>query len=140
MSERSSQLLKDNPDRHRRMLEKSAEAHKTPEYREKKRQQNIDFYRREPAARIRTSKISQKTWDKCPQIKAALAEFTYEQGGILKRALMDRSAKQQLSQEQKRMISGYYKRFWEKYPEFKEQYRQARLEAIKELDRLNLVL
>jgi len=139
-SEMTRQFLKNNPDLHKKMLAKSAETHKTAAYREKKRQENIDFYKREPAARIRISKISQMTWDKCPQIKAALAEYTYEQQSILKKALKDRNERKILSQPQKRLIAGYYKHFWEAHPEFKEQYRQARLDVIEELKKEGLIL
>lgn len=132
-------LLRD-PETQQKRLAKAAETHRTQEYREKKRQEMIEFYRRQPAAAYRVSQISQMTWDKCPQIKAALAEYTYEQEGILKKALKDRSDNKPLMQQQKRMIAGYYKRFWEKYPEFKKQYRQARLDAIEELKKEGLIL
>ena len=100
----------------------------------------IDFYKREPAAASRVRQIAQMTWDRCPQIKCALSEYTQEQEGILKKALQDKSKNNVLTQAQKRMLAGYYKRFWEKYPEFREQYRQARIEVVEELRKQGLVL
>ena len=140
VAEATRQALLRDPDTQKKRLEKAAQTHKTEIYREKKRQEMIDFYKREPAAASRVRQISQMTWDRCPQIKAALTDFTSEQDGILKRALNDRSKNGKITPAQKRMISGYYKRFWDKYPEFKEQYRQARIEVIEELKKQGLVL
>ena len=140
IAEASRQAIINNPEAQKQRLAKAAETHRTPEYREKKRQEMIDFYRREPAAAYRVHQISQMTWDRCPQIKAALAEFTYEQDGILKKALQDRTRGEKLDPAQKRMIAGYYKRFWEKHPEYREQYRQSRLEVIEEMKKEGLIL
>ena len=58
--------------------------HKTPEYREKKRKQMINFYKNNPHMAERVSKLSRLTWEKCPEIREALRIYTAESPDYIK--------------------------------------------------------
>ena len=58
-------------------LERAAEAHRTLEYRTKKRQEMVDFYKRNPDMAEKVGIISQRTWDNCPEIKDAMLHMIF---------------------------------------------------------------
>ena len=114
-------------------LERAAEAHKTPEYRAKKRQEMKDYYERNPEKAKKTGLISKLTWSKCPEIRAALSEYTKKLSPYIRKILSKKRTGAPLNAEERRIASSYYKQFWEQNPQLKEIYRQRRLEAIEEL-------
>ena len=111
--------------------------HRTPEYREKKRQEMINFYRRNPLSAKKVGDISQMTWDRCPEIKAALHEYSQQSSPYIRGILCKRQRKQALNQEEMRILKSYYKTFWDNHPEFVELYRKMRMEAVEEYNKLS---
>lgn len=132
IAERSRQAILRDPETQARRLAKAADTHRTPEYRAKKRQEMIDFYRRTPEAAQKTSLISKMTWDLCPEIKEALSVYTRQASSMVK-ALLSKRRYSRLNELEQRIISGYYKGFWDSHPEYKEIYQKARLQVIEEL-------
>ena len=120
-------------------LKKAADAHRTPEYIEKKRQEMIDFYRRNPDRAITTGQISRMTWERCPEIRIALRDFTQEQPLLVKQVLAAKRNHRKLNENQRRIVRGYYKRFWEQHPDMREMYRKARLDVIDSIKKGELV-
>ena len=118
-------------------LEKAAEAHRTPEYRAKKRREMKEYYMKNPQAAERTAKISRLTWDRCPEIKAAFSSYTKKLSPYIKKILSKKQTGAHLSEEEKRIASAYYKNFWNENPEFKKLYQQRRIEVIEELKNTN---
>lgn len=133
IAECSRRAILNNPEAQQKRLEKAAETHRTSEYRAKKSKEIKDFYQRNPEAAQKTGLISKRTWDRCPQIKEALKEYTKNADTYTKSILVKRSMKIKLSNEEKRILNIYYKNFWDTYPEYKAVYREARLQVIKEL-------
>jgi len=133
IAEASRQAILRNPETQQKRLQKAAEAHRTPEYRAKKRQEMIDFYKRNPDAAIKTGLISQMTWDRCPEIKEALALYTQGASPVVK-TLLSKRRLQPLTMIEQRIVNGYYKTFWDSHPELKRIYREVRLQVIRELD------
>ena len=114
-------------------LQKAADAHRTPEYRTKKRQEMKDYYLRHPETAQKTSLISKMTWDRCPEIKKAFSEYTKSLDSYTKIVMSKKIEGQKLNEQEKRIASTYYSNFWSKYPQFKTIYRERRLEVIEEL-------
>ena len=119
----------------REIQEKVNIHHKTPEYREKKRLEMVNFYRHNPQKAKKVGDISQMTWDKCPEIKDALREYAQQSSPFIRGILRKRQRKQKLTQEESRTIKGYYKTFWDSHPEFVELYRKMRIEAVEEYNK-----
>jgi len=119
-------------------LLRAAEAHRTPEYKEKKRQEMINFYKNNPEKAKRIGLVSQRTWDLCPEIKKAFSEYTKTLSPHIRRILSKKLAGQPLSVDERRITFGYYKGFWEKHEELKSVYRDRRIQAIAELQQNNL--
>lgn len=132
IAECSRQALLRDPETQQKRLQKAADTHRTPEYREKKRQEMIDFYKRNPETAKRTGLISKLTWDKCPSLKKALSLYTSQVSAMVKSILCKRNYTE-LTQVEQRILSGYYKGFWESNPEFRKIYQEARLQVIEEL-------
>lgn len=134
IAELSKLALERDPQRRRYFFKRAAEAHRTPEYRKKKRQEMIDFYERNPEAAEKVGLISQMTWDKCPEIKEAFGRYFESLSRYKKSVFSKRNNRKNLNDIEARTLKGVYKSFWKTHPEFIEQYRQARLEVIKELN------
>ena len=114
-------------------LQKAAEAHRTPKYRAKKRQEMKDYYLRHPETAQKTGLISRMTWDRCPEIKDAFREYTKSLDVYTKRVMSKKIEGGNLNEQEKRIASAYYSNFWNTYPQFKTIYRERRLEVIEEL-------
>ena len=114
-------------------LQRAAEAHRTPEYRNKKRQEMKDFYIRKPEVAKRTGLISKITWDKCPEIKAALSEYTKKLSPYVKKVLSKKQSGAALTSEEKRIAAGYYRGFWKQHPQLRALYKTKRMEAVEEV-------
>ena len=133
IAELSRRAIYANPLVQQMRCAKAAETHRTLEYRTKKRQEMKDFYIRHPEAAERTSMISKKTWDKCPEIKTALSDYTRGLSSYVKKVLSKKLSGAILTESERKITFGYYRGFWEQHPEMKSIYQQRRLEAIEEL-------
>ncbi len=115
-------------------LTKAAEAHRTPEYRAKKQKEMIDFYKNNPEKAKKVGIISQKTWDSCPKIKQALSDYTKTLSPHVRRIIAKKRTGEPLSTDERRIVFGYYKGFWEQHADLKELYRERRIKVISELE------
>lgn len=114
-------------------LERAAEAHRTPEYRAKKRQEMKEYYEKHPETAEKTAKISRMTWDRCPEIKQAFSDYTKQLSPYTRRILSKKQAGVPLTKEEQRVAYGYYRGFWEKNQDLRVIYRDRRMEVINEL-------
>ena len=137
IAELSRQAIYSNPEAQKYRLEKAAQAHRTPEYRAKKQQEMKDYYKKNPEAAEKTSTISKMTWDKCPEIKKALSQYTKSLGSYIRKVLSKKQTGANLTSAEKRIASKYYRDFWEQNPEYKSIYKKRRLEVIEELKKTN---
>lgn len=113
--------------------EMAAAAHRTPEYRAKKKQEMIDFYKRNPEAAEKVSIINRMTWDNCPEVKEAFAIFRENLPSYSKRILLKGLVGEKLNDTERRFFSISMKSFWENNPEMKAIYRERRIEVLKKL-------
>lgn len=133
ISELSRRAIYADADVQKYRLERAAEAHRTPEYRAKKRQEMKDYYARNPETARKTSLISKMTWDNCPEIKKALSDYTKSLDSYTRKILSNKLAGATLTPEEKRIAYGYYKKFWEQNPKLRKIYSERRLEVIEKL-------
>ena len=137
IAECSRQAIYRNPELQAKRQEKAAAHHRTQEYREKKRQEMKNFYIRKPEAARKTSYISQKTWDNCPEIKEAMIVYTQSRDPYTRQVLSKKRAGCKLSEKEHRIAYGFYKGFWEAYPELKQLYRERRMQVIETMNKLS---
>ncbi len=136
-AEKSQQCLK-TPEAIKKRLEKCAIAHRTPEYREKKRQEMKNFYKQNPEAAEKVRLITQMTWDRCPEIKTALSAYSEEQSPYVISLLKKRSTGAALNTQERRTLAGYYKKFWDTHPELKKLLSTRKQEVVEELNASNI--
>lgn len=123
------------PEARAKCNERAAAAHRTPEYRAKKRQEMKDFYKRNPQVAEKTAKISKMTWDNCPEVKAAFAEYRAHLDPSTKRILSKGLVGEKMSDFERRVFGGAMKEFWESHPQMRNIYQQRRIEVIKNLNK-----
>ena len=133
ISELSRRAIYADADVQKYRLERAAEAHRTPEYRAKKRQEMKDYYERNPQTARKTGLISKLTWDSCPEIKQALSDYTKSLDSYTRMILSKKLTGAVLTPEERRIAYGYYKKFWEQNPELRTIYRERRLKVIEML-------
>ena len=134
IAECSRRAIYRDPETQAKRQKKASEHHRSKDYRAKKRQEMIDFYKRNPEVSAKYSLISKRTWDMCSEIKRALSEYTKNCSKYVKKIMSKKISGKNLTEEERRIVSTYYKNFWDTHPEFKEEYRKARLKAIQEIN------
>ena len=139
ISELSRRAIYANEEAQKYRLERAAEAHRTLEYKAKKRQEMKDYYKNNPETAQQTGQISKMTWDNCPEIKKALSDYTKSLDSYTRKTLSKKRAGITLKPAEHRLVLGYYRGFWDKYPELKTIYRNRRLEVIEQLKKENIM-
>jgi len=107
-------------------LSKAKNKHLAPEAIEKQAESMREFYRSNEESRKRIGETSQLTWELCPGIRLAFHDFTEAQTPYVRKVISKQKAKQPLTDTEKRVISSFNKRFWEKHAYLKEDYSRAR--------------
>ncbi|MBO5434533.1 hypothetical protein J6A31_01760, partial [bacterium] len=121
------------PEARKRCNERAVAAHRTPEYRAKKRQEMIDFYKRNPEVAEKTSKISKMTWDNCPEVKEAFGEYRKFLDQSTKRILTKGLLGEKMNSFERKVFGGTMKEFWESHPQMRKIYQERRIEVIEKL-------
>ena len=134
IAECSRKAIYANPELQAKRQAKVAEHHRTPEYREKKRQEMINFYKNNPKRAEIVGMISKLTWEKCPEIKEAFSDYTSKLSSYTRSALSKKLAGKRLTAQEQRAVGGYYKNFWETHKDLIPLYKQMRKEAAAEVN------
>lgn len=121
------------PEARKKCNERAVAAHRTPEYRAKKRQEMIDFYKRNPEVAEKTSKISKMTWDNCPEVKEAFGEYRKFLDQSTKRILTKGLLGEKMNSFERKVFGGTMKEFWESHPQMRKIYQERRIEVIEKL-------
>lgn len=104
-------------------------ANKTPEARAKQALSMRRFYDENPDKRAEIAEISKQTWQRCPEIREALAAFLSNEPVYIQMISHKQRHGCNINEREIRSVKGFYKRFWEAFPELKEMYSKARLQA-----------
>lgn len=105
---------------------KAAQGCKTEEYREAQSKRIKEYDNEHPERREKISITLKKGWQKCPEVRKAMSEFSKNESYFLKNALGKKTANKKLTEGEKRAIASFYKRFWDAHPELKAVYSEAR--------------
>ena len=105
---------------------KAAQGCKTDKYREAQSKRMKQYDKEHPERREKISKTLKEGWQKCPEVRKAMSEFSKKESSFLKGALCKKTANKKLTEEEKRALAGFYKRFWDSHPELKAVYAEAR--------------
>lgn len=131
VAEASRNAIYRNPQAQAARLIKAKESNQTPEARERSRQRSKKMHLEHPEYRKRTRLISKLTWDRCSEIKEIMKQKIAQNPHI--KILMAKRKNNKLSPKEEKILSSFYKSFWENHPELKEKYRTERLNVIQEL-------
>ena len=111
-----------HPDLMRARNKHAAQFCKKPEYRAAQSERMKEYDKLHPERREKIGIFSKEMWENIPEVKSDLSAFLREQDSLTRKAVCK---KKSLTETEKRMKKGFYKRFWEKYPEHKEKMQQA---------------
>ena len=104
----------------------AAQGCKTAEYRQAQSKRIKEYDKEHPERREKISATLKEGWQKCPEVRKAMSEFSKKESTFLKRALVKKTTNKNLTEEEKRVIAGFYRRFWDAHPELKAVYAEAR--------------
>ena len=105
---------------------KAAQACKTPEYKKAQSKVIKDYDKKHPERAHKISNTVKEGWSKCPEVRAAMAEFAKKEPAFIQNSLMKKFTKQKLNEVETRATKGFFKRFWAVHPEMKIIYAKAR--------------
>lgn len=115
-----------HPDLMRAHNKNAAQALKKEDVRKKLSQNMKEYDVLHPQRREKIGRYSKAVWDLCPDVKNALREFSFNAKGYYRVIMAKRQAGTPLSDGEKRMLSSYYKEFWDSNPALKKQMEEAR--------------
>lgn len=105
---------------------KAAQSCKTEEFRKEQSERMKKYDEKHPERREKIAKSSKDAWDLCPEIKEAMKEYTKTLPTYIRGVLKKDHNHIPLTTNEIKIKMGFFKGFWEKYPEFKEQFKKAR--------------
>ena len=105
---------------------KAAQGCKTEQYREAQSERIKKYDIEHPERREKISNALKEGWQKCPEVRKAISEFSKNESSFLKNALAKKSTNKKITEKEERAIAGFYKRFWDTHPELKAVYAEAR--------------
>lgn len=111
----------------------AAQGCKTPEYRCAQRERMLEHDRNHPERREKISEFDRRTWELCPEIREALSRFTAGESAYVRQTVVKVMQGESLSPYESRTRKGFFKRFWDAYPYFKEVLRQAKAQVRKDM-------
>lgn len=115
-----------NPDVMYERNKHAAQFCKTPEYREAQRERILKYDNEHPERKAKISEANKRTWEQCPEIKKAMSEFAKKESPYVRKVVMDKIKGKILSEKEIRVDKGFYKRFWQEYPELKQVFADAK--------------
>lgn len=113
---------------------RAAQFTKTPEYREAQKQRLRQHFIDHPEKREFAKRVSQTVWDRLPHMKQALKDFLEKECSQYTRSVIKKLfTGEKFSSADARVRMQFYKDFWAKYPEFRQEYSQMRKAVVAEL-------
>lgn len=105
---------------------KAAQSCKTEKFKKEQSERMKEYDEKHPERREKIAKSSKAAWDLCPEIKEAMKEYTKNLAPYIRGILKKDYNHIPLNANEIKIKMGFFKGFWEKYPEFKEQFKKAR--------------
>lgn len=118
-----------NPEKRRELNKHAAQGCKTPEYRAAQAARMYEYDKLHPERRQKIGEHSKRMWELCPEVRVAMSDYDKEQEAIFCVILGKHARKEKLSPNEARMMSIFYKRFWNAHPQLKELLSEANRKA-----------
>lgn len=122
-----------NPEQMYARNRHAAQFCKTEEYRAAQRARMISYDKLHPERREKISEFDRRTWELCPEIKEAMTRFAMGENTYVRGVVMKKVRGVVLSEQEKRVEKGFYKRFWAAYPQFRDVLAAAKAQVRKEM-------
>lgn len=104
----------------------AAQACKKESYRKAHSIRIKEYDKNHPERREKIALASKESWERCPEVRQAMAEFAKHESGYIKKIIMKRFKGEVLTKNELRTSKGFFKRFWQTYPELKSVFSKAR--------------
>lgn len=111
----------------------AAQGCKTPEYKAAQRERMLEYDRLHPERREKISEFDRRTWELCPDIKDLMAKFAAGETAYVRNIVMKKTRGVVLTEQERRVDRGFYKRFWAAHPECREILAAAKAQVRKEM-------
>ena len=111
----------------------AAQACKTTEYRRAQRERILEYDRIHPERREKIAEFDRRTWELCPEIKDALSRFTAGESAYVRQTVVKVLQGVSLSASEVRTRKGFFKRFWDAHPFFREVLSAAKEQVREEM-------
>lgn len=111
----------------------AAQGCKTEEYRAAQRARMIEYDKLHPERREKISEFDKRVWELCPEIKDAMAQFAMGETAYVRGIVMKKTRGVVLTEQEKRVDKGFYKRFWAAHPELRNVLAAAKAQVRKEM-------
>ncbi len=106
---------------------------KTEEYRAAQRARIIQYDILHPERREKISEFDKRVWELCPDIKELMSNFAAGETPYVRNIVMKKTRGGLLTEQEKRVSKGFYKRFWAAYPECREILAAAKKQVREEM-------
>lgn len=121
-----------HPDLVRVHNKMAAQGTKTEKYRKEQSVRIKKYDKEHPERRAKIGLFYKEVWSRIPEIKAALKdEFRFSNPVFYSIAQKERSG-QKLNEKEIGLKKEFFKKFWDRYPDFKKLYKQTCQEVSKE--------
>ena len=103
----------------------AAQANKSEAYRKAQSERIKQYDSENPERRQKISRFSKEVWNRLPHIKR---EISREMARFpnMDRIIAKRLKHEPFTEMEKKMNRGFFKKFWEKFPEYREEYNQMK--------------
>lgn len=98
---------------------------KTDSYRSAQSKRMLEYDKNNPERREKIAESSKRAWGLCPEIKEAMASFAAGESVFVRNAVIKNNIGITLSTTEFRAVKGFYKRFWNTFPELKRVFAEA---------------
>ena len=124
---------KANPELRQTLNKHAAQFCKKEEYRQAQAQRMFEYDMLHPERRQKISQKSKEMWNRCPEVKTAMCQFSKKQGQYLSILLAKHAKKLPLSETEQIVLNSFFKKFWMAHPEMKKILADALSDVINEM-------
>ncbi len=123
IAEKTRAFNRKNPERMLEHNRQAAQSNKSSEYRKAQSQRIKQYDNENPERRSKIGKFTKEVWSRLPHIRKAISQEMAHFPGM-DRIIAKRMSHEPYTEQEKRLNKGFFKFFWRKYPDYKEEYAQ----------------
>lgn len=111
----------------------AAQGCKTEGYRIAQRQRMLEYDKKTDERRSKISEFGKRAWALCPDVKILMKQFAMQESSYTRSIIKKEICGENLSDKEKRVHKGFYKRFFTQYPQCKESLSRAKAQVREEM-------